>query len=277
MGITPILSDWNSHELQQPLQNLTGRKYVYKNSQECQKFLYKPSALAAPAKQTHRAARNKSHQTFELMRLKSNWVSTGRAGIQRGATAPSKTTGNCNSFCKQQRWGGRKPNLCINRQAWSPGKEERSPGSRNTPFPQQHCHINTVLSGGSSRWQINWEPGALWQRHRALVAVPAVLAVPCTGTRRGTSRGGSAQGDAQTHRIKVKSNSGQGQKVLSSKMSLTAALPELETLRNVTQVVMEKSLPHFLQTEEQNISANRLKQTYSLLCRRLKIQQMSQE
>lgn len=107
------------------------------------------------------------------------------------------------------------------------------------------------------------------------MAVPAVLAVPCTGTRRGTSRGGSAQGDAQTHRIKVKSNSGQGQRVLSSKMSLTAALPELETLRNVTQVVMEKSLPHFLQ--EQNISANRLKQTYSLLCRRLKIQQMSQE
>lgn len=109
------------------------------------------------------------------------------------------------------------------------------------------------------------------------MAVPAVLAVPCTGTRRGTSQGGSAQGDAQTHRIKVKSNSGQGQGVLSSKMSLTAALPELETLRNVTQVVMEKSLPHFLQTEEQNISANRLKQTYSLLCRRLKIQQMSQE
>lgn len=85
------------------------------------------------------------------------------------------------------------------------------------------------------------------------------------------------QGDAQTHRTKVKSNSGQGQRVLSSKMSLTAALSELETLRNVSQVVMEKSLPHFLQTEEQNISANRLKQTYSLLCRRLKIQQMSQE
>lgn len=86
-----------------PCRTSQGEKSVYKNSQECQKFLSKPSALAAPAKQNHRAARSKSHQTFELMRLKSNWVSAGRAGIQRGETAPSKTTGNCNSFCKQQR------------------------------------------------------------------------------------------------------------------------------------------------------------------------------
>lgn len=141
------------------------------------------------------------------------------------------------------------------------GKEEHCPGSRNTPFLQQHCHINTMLRGAQPRWQINWEPGALWQRHRALVAVPAVLAVPCTGTSSDMSRAGNVQGDAQTHGIKVKSNSGQGQRVLSSKLSLTAALSELETLRNVSQVVMEKSLPHFLQTEEQSISANRLKQT----------------
>lgn len=62
------------------------------------------------------------------------------------------------------------------------------------------------------------------------------------------------------HGIKVKNNPGQGQRVLSSEISLTGALSELETPRNVSQVVMEKSLPRFLQTEEQNISANRLKQ-----------------
>lgn len=79
-------------------------------------------------------------------------------------------------------------------------------------------------------------------------------------------------------KTKVKSNSGQGQRVLSSKTSLTVVLSELETSRNVSQVVMEKSLPDFLQTDEKNISVNRLKQTrYSLPCKRLKIQQMSQE
>lgn len=90
--------------------------------------------------------------------------------------------------------------------------------------------------------------------------------------------------DTRTHtkknptKTKVKSNSGQGQRVLSSKTSLTVVLSELETSRNVSQVVMEKSLPDFLQTDEKNISVNRLKQTrYSLPCRRLKIQQMSQE
>lgn len=73
------------------------------------------------------------------------------------------------------------------------------------------------------------------------------------------------QGDAQAQGMKVKNNSEQGQRVLSWKTAfknvIPAALSELEALRNVSQVVMEKSLPRFLQTEEQSISANRLKQT----------------
>lgn len=67
-------------------------------------------------------------------------------------------------------------------------------------------------------------------------------------------------------------------RVLGSKTSLMVVLAELEAQRNVSQVVMEKSLPYFLQTDEESISGDRLTQTwYSLLCRMLKIQQMSQE
>lgn len=70
---------------------------------------------------------------------------------------------------------------------------------------------------------------------------------------------------SDTKKIKVKSNSGQVKRVLSSK-TLTVVLPELETLRNISQVVIKKSLPDFLQTDEKNISVNRLKQMwYSLL------------
>lgn len=63
----------------------------------------------------------------------------------------------------------------------------------------------------------------------------------------------------------------------SSKTALTVALSELETLRNISQV-MEKSLPYFLPADEKSISGNGLRRPWhSLLCRRLKIQQMSQE
>lgn len=66
-------------------------------------------------------------------------------------------------------------------------------------------------------------------------------------------------------------------KVPSSKTALTVALSELETLRNISQV-MEKSLPYFLPADEKSISGNGLRRPWhSLLCRRLKIQQMSQE
>ena len=112
------------------------------------------------------------------------------------------------------------------------------------------------------------------------MAVPAplpALAVPCTGApvcpgdeegRQGAGRCSDTHIHTEKKRTqKVKSNSGQGQRVLSSKTSLTVVLSELETLRNVRQVVMEKSLPDFLKPDEKNISVNRLKQTWSsLLC-----------
>lgn len=100
-----------------------------------------------------------------------------------------------------------------------------------------------------------------------------VLAMPCTGAPvcPGDEEGRQGAGRCSDTKKMVKSNSGQGQRVLSLKTSLTVVLSELETLRNVSQVVMEKSLPDFLQTDEKNISVNRLKQTYPLLCRRLKI------
>jgi len=84
--------------------------YIKKNSARCQKFFSSSSALAAPA--------------LELMRLRRNLAQAGRAGIQRGATAPSRTTGTGDAFCKRRREETR----LVHKQAGAPGR-------RNTALP----------------------------------------------------------------------------------------------------------------------------------------------
>lgn len=91
----------------------------------------------------------------------------------------------------------------------------------------------------------------------------AVSAVSCTGSRSSMSREMLRHTEWRWRTIQSK-----GKECWAGKHHLKnvipAALSELEALRNVSQVVMEKSLPRFLQTEEQSISANRLKQTILL-------------